>query len=101
MANKLTRQTYNVLMLTPEGEEVEHAVTVIHGDQIRGEATARMRKLPPLAGAELEHASIWVWHAMTRQKLTDLRYPEWSDAVLEVERVQRPVEVDPTAASTD
>jgi len=98
--NKLTRPKYAVLM-DVDGTETEHIVAVTHGDQIRGEATARTRRLPSLNDAPYEHASIWVWHAMTRQGLTDLRYPEWTDAVLDVERLNDEQPVDPTEASTD
>lgn len=104
---QLKRSQYHVLV-EQAGEDVEHTVTVIHGDQIRGEQQARARKLPPLNDAPIEHASLWVWCAMTRLQLTTLAYSEWVDTVIELETVKDAagnpelVTADPTPAlSTD
>lgn len=105
MAQRLQRQQFRVLV-DSDGADVEHLVTVLHGDQIRAEATARQRRIPESAnGGGMDRASLWVWHAMRRQNLTTLNYPEWTDTVYNIDTLTgadgepETVDVAPTTAS--
>lgn len=101
---KLKRQQFDVLLDNGTDDGVEHRVTVIHGDIIRGNSMARGRKQHEDAYAI---NSMCVWQAMSRQKITILPWTEWIENVLNLQEVAdeagRPVavDVDPTPASTD
>lgn len=105
---QLKRAQYDVLIDDGTEDGEQHVVTVIHGDMIRGEQQARARNLPN--EASLDRASLYVWCAMRRQKLTELPYSEWIDAVLVAQPVgvnadgtgtPELVTVDPTPAPSD
>jgi hypothetical protein len=83
----LTRQRFRVLV-DQDGTDVEHELTIIHGDQIRAERSARQRGAGSLKEAGLTHTSLWCWHAMVRLELTTLKYEEWIDTVLQLSPVK-------------
>lgn len=110
MSNTLKREQWAVLIAgdvdDPEAD-VEHVVTVIHGDQIRAQASARQLKFPSAEHAPWEHNSLFVYHAMRRLELTDVKYHDWCDTVLALDKVKgdddQPalVTVDPTPAPSE
>lgn len=99
---KLKRQQFDVLLDDGTEDGVEHRVTVIHGDIIRGHSMARGRKLHDDVMA---FNSMCVWQAMKRQELTALSWTDWCENVLNLQEVADvagnpvPVEPDPTPAS--
>jgi len=79
----LTRKRYTVE--TPTGEQ--HDVTIVSGDTVRMEATARQRRIPPLkvdrdaseVAIEYTRDLIELHHALVRLGLTDAKFDVWMD----------------------
>lgn len=100
----MKRTTFDVLMRTtddPTGPaEAEHRVTVILGDQLRGELEGK--KLGLDTSYPIHTGALWVWAAMVRTGHYSGTFHEFKDACLDFDKVGES-DADPTnqAASSD
>lgn len=89
----------------PDDTPPDHVVTISSGDQLRAELEAKRLGLPSLSEAPLNSTALWLWAAMARQGLTQLKAGEFMANLPEFEPVKRPdgtaevEQVDPTRAA--
>lgn len=75
---QLTRPSYEVWITPVElGTDPDHVIEVTTGDQMRGELEAAKMGLPKLQDAPLNATAVWIWCAMARLGLTELRCPQF------------------------
>lgn len=100
----MKRTTFDVLMRTTDETtaivETEHRVTVILGDQLRGELEGK--KLGLDTNYPIHTGALWVWAAMVRNGHYSGSFHEFKDACVDYDKVAE-ADVDPTtpAASND
>lgn len=78
----MKRPIYDVLIQTHDaqgepGDIVEHRVTIIHGDRLRGEHEAKKAGLPPIS--QIDHfaqnfTTVYIWCALVRLGLYGENY---------------------------
>lgn len=83
--------------LTPDTPP-DHVVTITTGDQLRGELEQGKLKLPGMEAAPMNASALWLWAAMARLQLTDLRAGAFLADPPEFAPVRELVQVDPTPA---
>lgn len=71
---KLTRPSYEVwIQPVTDLETPDHVVQVTTGDQMRAELEARRLQLPPSQEAPMNATALWIWAAMAREGLTQVK----------------------------
>jgi hypothetical protein len=95
----MKRTSFDVLMRTPSEDNLEatteHRVTLVLGDQLRGELEGK--KFGLSVEAHPTHtASLWVWAAVHRLGLYDGTFNDFKSDCVDFEKVKDDVDVDPT-----
>lgn len=82
---KLKPERFHVYLSDPEAPEAEpegHTITVVWADQLRGELEGSKRRITSKMPMHL--ATVWVWAAMVRLKLTEDRYEVFQSRVVAI-----------------
>lgn len=93
------RMKFDVL-LEQDGQDVELRVEVRYADVMRGELEAGKQGIAKADAAPLANTAVWVWAALTRQKLieTDFQTFKRQQLVNLAQVKDGSVDVDPTPA---
>jgi hypothetical protein len=97
----LTRQPYDVYLRNPDDVETRHRVEITHADHLRGELEANKQRLPAVKDAPMNHTTVWLWCAMTREGLYGSDYRTFADRDLIGLEPVRDVNGDPEEIPVD
>lgn len=84
-------------VLLQEGDDqVEHEVTILHGDQLRAELEAPRHGLTDMGAAPMHFTTLWCWAALARTHVITDDFRAFKPKMLALEAVDDDTEVDPT-----